>query len=131
MGKPYSVDLRERIIGFVEDGGSRRGAADHFGVSVSCAIKLMDLWNRTGSAVPGKRGGSVGKLATHRDFLLRRVKDKPDITMPELAEVLRARTGTEAAPASLSRFLIRQGQRFKKNIDGQRAKSSRRRPAAR
>ena len=124
MGKPFSQDLRERIIGFIEDGGSRRGAASHFGVSASCAIKLKDRWDRTGSAAPGKRGGSVGKLAAHRDFLLSSVKDKPDITMPELAEALKAETGTEAAPASLSRFLIRQGQRFKKNPARQRAKSS-------
>ena len=131
MGKPYSLDLRERIIGFVEDGGSRRGAAYRFGVSPSCAVKLMERWDRTASAAPGKRGGSVGKLKSHKDFLLGRVKEKPDITMPELAEVLKAETGTEAAPASLSRFLIRHGQRFKKNIAGQRAKSSRHRPAAR
>jgi transposase len=131
MGKPYSLDLRERIIGFVADGWSRRGAAEHFGVSASSAIKLMDRWGRTGSAAPCKRGGSVGKLRPHKDFLLARVKEKPDITMPELADLLKAETGTEAAPASLSRFLIRHGQRFKKNIAGQRAKSSRRRSSAR
>jgi len=131
MGKPYSLDLRERIIGFVEGGRSRREAAGHFGVSPSCAVKLMDRWNRGGSAVPGKCGGSVGKLAPYKDFLLGRVTEKPDITMPELAEALKAQTGTEAAPASLSRFLIRHGQRFKKNIAGQRAKSSRGRASAR
>jgi transposase len=131
MGKPYSVDLRERIIGFVEGGRSRRRAADHFDVSPSCAIKLMDRWDRTGSATPGKRGGSVGKLRLHKDFLLARIKEKPDITMPELACVLKAETGTEAAPASLSRFLIRHGQRFKKNSGGQRAKAPRNCPTAR
>jgi transposase len=130
MGKPYSLDLRKRIIDFVEDGGSRRGAAERFDVSPSCAIKLLALWDRTGSAAPGKRGGSVGKLKPHKDFLLGRVKEKPDITMPELAEALKAETGTEAAAASLSRFLIRHGQRFKKNIAGQRAKSPRRRSTA-
>jgi hypothetical protein len=50
--------------------------------------------------------------------------------MPELAVALKAETGVEAAPASLSRFLIRHGQRFKKNTAGQRAKSSRRRSTA-
>lgn len=130
MGKPYSLDIRKRIIRYVEGGGSRRGAAEHFEVSASCAIKLMDRWKRTGSAACGKRGGSVGKLAPHKDFLLRRVKEKPDITMPELAETLKAETGTEAAPASLSRFLIRHEQSFKKNTSGQRAKPSRRRTTA-
>lgn len=119
MGKPYSVDLRERIIDFVEGGGSRRQAAERFDVSPSCAIKLVERFHRTGSAVADKRGGSIGKLAPYKDLLLGRVKEKPDITMPELAEVLKAETGTEAAPASLSRFLIRHGQRFKKNIAGQ------------
>jgi hypothetical protein len=27
MPKPYSLDLRERVVGFVEDGHSRRGLA--------------------------------------------------------------------------------------------------------
>jgi transposase len=130
MGKPYSVDLRERIIGFVEGGGSRRKAADHFDVSASCAVKLVERWKRTGSAVPGKRGGSKGKLKSHRDFLLARVKEKPDITMPELADVLKAETGTQADPASLSRFLIRNGLRFKKNTAGQRTGSPQRRTEA-
>jgi len=131
MGKPYSLDLRERIIGFVEGGGSRREAAERFGVSPSCAVKLMKHWNRTGSAAPAKRGGSAGKLKPHKDFLLACVKGKPDITMPELAAALRNETDTEADPASLSRFLIRHGQRFKKNTSGLRTKSPRRRPAAR
>ena len=130
MGKPYSLDLRKRIIRFVEGGRSRRGAADHFDVSPSCAIKLLERWHQTGSAAPGKRGGSVGKLRPHKDFLLARVKEKPDITMPELAAAPKAESGTEADPASLSRFLIRHGQRFKKNLAGKRTRSpGRRKPA--
>jgi len=118
MTKSYSMDLRERVIRFVEEGGSRRGAARRFGVSESFAIKLYDRWQRTGSAVPWRRGGSVGKLAAHKDFLIARVEDKPDITMPELAGELEAETGTWADPASLSRFLCRHGYSFKKNAAG-------------
>jgi transposase len=40
-GRSYSLDLRVRIAGFVEAGHSRRAAARHFGVSDSCAIKLV------------------------------------------------------------------------------------------
>ena len=86
-----------------------------FGVSASCAVKLVQRFERTGSVSPGKRGGSVGKLAAHKGFLLGQVAAKRDITMPELAAALEAETGTKAAPASLSRLLIRHGLRFKKH----------------
>ena len=34
MPKAYSLDLRERVVGFVEGGQSRRAAAARFRVSV-------------------------------------------------------------------------------------------------
>ena len=130
MSVSYSLDLRRRIIDFVTRGGSRRGAASHFGVSASCSIKLVQRFERTGSASPGNRGGSIGKLSAHKDFLLGQVTAKRDITMPELAAVLETETATKAAPASLSRFLIRHGLRFKKNIAGRRTEPPRRSRAA-
>jgi hypothetical protein len=51
--------------------------------------------------------------------------------MPELAAELCAATGTKADPASLSRWLIRNGYRFKKNAAGERTRSTRRPPGAR
>ncbi len=39
MVKPYSMDLRERVVLAVEEGGlSRRQAAERFGVAISTAI---------------------------------------------------------------------------------------------
>ena len=38
MSKPYSLDLRERVVEFVEAGASRHEAAECFVVSVSSAI---------------------------------------------------------------------------------------------
>jgi hypothetical protein len=35
MPKPYSVELRERVVSYVEGGRSRRAAAAHFRVSPS------------------------------------------------------------------------------------------------
>jgi hypothetical protein len=40
MDKPYSLDLRGRIIGFVEGVGLRRDAANRFGVGISCAVNI-------------------------------------------------------------------------------------------
>jgi hypothetical protein len=52
----------------------------------------------------------------HRVLLLRRVAEKDDITMPELAEDLEAACGAKAAPSSISRWFIRNGYRFKKTL---------------
>lgn len=124
MPKSYSLDLRERVARFVEGGGSRHGAAAHFGVSVSFAVKLMAAYRRTGSLKAKPTGGwRYSKLDAHRDFLIGRVAEKDDITMPELAAELAA-CGTVVAPSSISRWLIRNGYRFKKNAAGQRAGSA-------
>jgi hypothetical protein len=58
-------------------------------------------------------------------------EEKEDITMPELAEDLATACGARADPASLSRCLIRNGYRFKKNASGQRMRSPRHSPGAR
>jgi transposase len=62
---------------------------------------------------------------------LAQVADKADITMPELAAELAAATGERADPASLSRWLIRAGYRFKKKSPGKRARSPRHQKGAR
>jgi transposase len=126
MPKPYSLDLRERVVGFVEAGHSRRAAAAHFGVSVSFVVNLVKSFRATGRLEPKQLGGRRhAKLEPHRAFLLARVAEKDDITMPELAADLAAATATTADPASLSRWLISNGYRFKKNAAGQRARSAR------
>src|SRR5438046_7642475 len=71
------------------------------------------------------------KLDPHRAFLLARIQEKPDITMPELSAELAAARGAKADPASLSRWLIRNGYRFKKNAVGKRARSPRYQKGAR
>lgn len=126
MPKAYSLDLRERVARFVDGGHSRHAGAARFNVSVSFVVNLMRAYRETGRLEPKPGGGRRhAKLEPHRAFLLRRVMEKDDITMPELAADLDAATGTRADPASLSRWLIRNGYRFKKNAAGQRARSAR------
>lgn len=126
MTRSYSLDLRERVARFVDDGASRHAAAARFGVSVSFVVKLIAGFRRTGSLMAKPEGGwRYSKLDPHRNFLTRRVAEKDDITMPELAAELAA-LGTMVDPSSISRWLIRNGYRFKKNASGQRAGPARR-----
>ncbi len=110
MPRSYSLDLRGRVARFVDAGHSRRSAAAHFGVSVSFVVNLMKAWRTKGRLEPRPAGGRrQAKLDAHGAFLLARVREKDDITMPELAAALQAASGTKADPASLSRWLIRKG----------------------
>ena len=125
MGHGYSSDLRVRIIGAIESGNSCRAAARRFGVSPSTSIRLAQRKARTGSLEPMRQGRPPGggKLAPHADLLIGWVKEKGDITMPELAAKLEAARGVTVHPASLSRFLITRGLTVKKNTAGKRGRS--------
>ena len=97
MPKPYSLDLRERVVGYVEAGHSRRAAAAHFRVSPSF---VCHQFNDGFFASAGRlRSKAARRLATqqacdpHRVFILRRVGEKDDISMPELAGELQAASG--------------------------------------
>jgi hypothetical protein len=75
----------------------------------------MRAFRTTGSLKPKPSGGRRhAKLDPHRACLIARIEEKAGITMPELSAELAAATGTKADPASLSRFFIRNGYRFKK-----------------
>ena len=116
MGRPYSQDLRERIVGAVEAGDSRRAAARMFGVSASCAVKLVRRWRETGSVKPSKIGGPRRcKLEPHGDWLLALVKEEPDITLAELRARLREERDMVASIGTIWHFFERRDISFKKN----------------
>jgi putative transposase len=78
MARPYSNDLRKRVVGSVEhDGLSCRQAAARYGVGASTAIKWVSRWRSTGDVGPGKMGGHrPKKLAGRwRTWLLARCRD--------------------------------------------------------
>jgi transposase len=127
MGHCYSLDLRVRVADFVEAGHSCRAAARHFGVSDSCAIKLMQRQRHSGSLAPARQGRPPGggKLVAYEAFLIQTVETKPDITMPELAARLLEEHGVVAAPAMLSRFLGRRGFTYKKTAHGRGVRARR------
>ena len=52
MHGPYPGELRTRVIDFVEEGGSRREAAEQFDVSVSSAIRWVGQLVKTGFPNP-------------------------------------------------------------------------------
>ena len=79
MPKPCSLDLRERVVRFVDEGHSRHAAAAHFRVSVSFVVNLVKAFRVRGSLAPKPSGGRRhAKLEPHRAFLLEKVAEKAD-----------------------------------------------------
>lgn len=125
MGRPYSLDLRERVVAAVEKGGiSRRGAAGQFGVGISTVITWVRRFRATGSVAPGKMGGHKPKAIAgeHRIWLLQRVKAR-DFTLRGLVAEL-AERGLKVDYRSVWNFVHAENLSFKKKRSRQRARSS-------
>jgi len=115
MTRPYSNDLRERVVGAVEAGGSCRAVAARFGVAVSTVVKWSQRYRRTGSVAPGKVGGHRRRvLEPHRAFIVGRINQEPHLTLHRLKDEL-AVHGVMVSHNAVWRFLRREGLRFKKN----------------
>lgn len=128
MGKPYSVDLRERVVGAVEKGGlSRHRAASRFGVGVSTAINWVRRFRETGSVSPSQMGGHKPKaiVGEHRAFVLERTREA-DFTLRGLVAEL-AERGLKVDYRTVWNFVHAEKLSFKKNRGRQRTGSSRRR----
>ena len=116
MTRPYSMDLRERVVRPVEAGNSVRRVAAMFAVSPSFVVKLAQAWRRRGTVAALPQGGDRRSAAIeqHREWLLRLVGETPDLTLEETHERLGER-GLPAAVSTIWRFFDRHGISFKKN----------------
>jgi transposase len=131
MGKPYSMDLRKRVVAAVVSGGmSCNGAAKQFGVGISTAINWVNRLHKTGSIAAGQMGGHKPRKISgeHRLWLLGRIKDG-DFTLRGLVAELGAR-GLKVDYRSVWEFVHAEKLSFKKKPGGWRARPSRRGAAA-
>jgi transposase len=118
MSKPYSMDLRGRVVAAVEKGGlSRRQAAERYGVGVSTAIRWVRRFRRTGSAAPSKIGGYKPRALSgeHRDWLLKRCDEK-DFTLRGLVAELAAERGIKVDYRAVWNFVHDEKLSYKKTV---------------
>jgi transposase len=132
MAKPISEDLRSRVIAAVESGLSRRAAAERFGVAIASAIRWVREWRETGSVCAKRQGGDrrSHRIEAYRDVIVSAIDKQVDITLVELADLLRREHGALFATSTIWRFLNRHNVTLKKNSARERAGAARRRRAA-
>jgi putative transposase len=132
MTRPYSMDLRERVVAAVErDGLSRNQAAARYGIAVSTAVHWLRRYHATGEVKPSKIGGHRKKTLRdeHAAWLIARCRDR-EFTISQLVVELLQERGLKVDRHTVWDFLHAEGLSFKKKSVRQRAGPSRRRQAA-
>jgi transposase len=121
--KPYSMDLRERVVAACDArDGTRQQIADRFSVSVSWIRDLLRRRRQTGSIAPKPRGG--GRLPTFDGAAATRLREAvradDDATLEELAEA----AGVACCPSAVHRALARLGITRKKSRGGRPSRTA-------
>ncbi len=121
--RPYSVDLRQRVVAACDAGdATREQVAARFSVSVSWIRDLLRRRRETGSIAPRPRGG--GRTAAFDEAAATRLREAvradPDATLAELAEA----AGVACAPSAVHRALTRLDSTRKKSRGGRPSRTA-------
>ena len=106
MPKPYSCELRVRVIETIEAGATRREAAEQFGISPSVVVIWAQRWEETGNISAKPSGGSVSPLEEHGEFLLELIAGQPDMTLDEVVAAMK-KAGIAGSRTAVWRFYER------------------------
>ena len=108
--RPYSEDLRARIVAAVEGGMPKSEAARLFGVSLSSVKRYCRLTARDAPLAPRKGGGRPGKAGAAVERLLEEdVAERPYTAAHERAAYLREASGVGLSASTVRRLLRRLG----------------------
>lgn len=86
----YSEDLKQRVLGYVRQGGSRNEAARVFRIA-RCTVYVWLA--QPADHVPGKPGPKTSRTID-RDALAALVAAQPDLLIKELAQLLGSKRST-------------------------------------
>ena len=115
MPRPYSNDLRARVIEAIEAGASRREVAERYELSASVVVLWAQRFEQTGSVAAKPSGGSTSPLEEHADFLLTLIVKQPDLTLDEIVAAM-AKRGISGSRSAVWRFFERRSISFKKTL---------------
>lgn len=125
MAGPYSQDLRDRVVGAIEEGMSCREAARVFRLGISTVINWGRRFRETGSAAAKPMGGDYkSRLKGERAWLLARIERDNDVTLEEIRAELKSERGISVGYGTVWRFYASEGISIKKNRVRGRARAA-------
>lgn len=116
--KPYSLDLREKILSTYEAGNtSIRQVAERFQVSKTTVQALLKRKQATGTLERARAtGGKASQLAGYEQEIAEMVEQHQDYTLAEYCEYWQDKTGVWVSESAMCRFLQKQQLTIKKNL---------------
>ncbi len=113
--KPYSMDLRQRVLADCDKGLPAADAARKYTVSPSWVRRLLQRRRQTGETAPRpQRHGRLPLWRTHAEPIRQAVSGQPDATLAELPQ----RLGLTVALSTLWAAVAALGLRLKKKSKG-------------
>lgn len=128
MGRPYSTDLRARVLRACESGTESLAAiARRFEISESAARSWVRQLHEDGRREPKPHGRGFLSILDEDDGAVLRalVAEKNDGTLAEYAQAFTERTGEEISGSSICRALQRHGLGIKKDPASHRTTKTR------
>jgi transposase len=120
--KPYSMDLRERVLKDCAAGVGTKAVAEKYSVSESWVRRLKQRKREDGRTEPkSPRNKRVPKLSAHADRIRELVAATPDLTLAELKKTL----GVTVALGTLWAAVAGLGLTVKKKSTGRPSRTAR------
>ena len=106
--KPYSKDLRLKVLTAVDRGMPRKQAAEIFGVSLPTIKRWLKRRRETGGVEPKPIPGPPARKGTLlQEWLPIQLKNNPDLNLEEHCEAFKDEHGVEISTATMSRRIRR------------------------
>ncbi len=105
--KPYSKDLRIRVLSAVDGGTPREEVAKTFSVSVPSIKRWLKRRRETGDIAPRPIPGRAPvKSAALKEWLPEHLQENPDLTLEEHCQAFEEETKTKVSDATMSRAMV-------------------------
>jgi len=114
--KPYSIDLRERIVAAFLAGGSQVSVAAQFGVCTKTVQRYAQRHHQ-GELSPLKPPGAVPRVSAQQEpELIALMHERSDWTLESMALEWERRSGVKLPRSTFHDHLVRLGGRYKKRV---------------
>ena len=115
--RPYSQDIRDRVIKFKSEAVRTEDVAQRLSLSVSCVNRIWKRYRDEGRSRALQVGGyKVPRLKEYADQLREWVEKEPGLTLEQLCARSRENLGIKGGVSVMWKQLNRMGLRFKKTL---------------